>query len=225
MKKITILIVVLILALAIPVLKGKIGKEKTTPPTKQENTISPQTKNGAKTTPAVSYYYPISDFVGRIKIKSYGTLVKPGDEKKEICGAAFSGYHTGDDLETIAAEANKAVAIKSIAAGTVRESGSVSGYGGLVVIEHNLAGRVVTAYYGHLNLNSVKLKTGQKVTAGEVIGNLGQGCSAQTGFERKHLHFAIHQGSAIDVRGYVPTLNLLAAWADPLKEIKNLKGK
>ena len=62
----------------------------------------------------------------------------------------------------------------------------------------------------------------KSIKAGDIIGYLGQGCSQQTDFERKHLHFAIHKGDSIDVRGYVPTLNELSSWLDPKIELRKL---
>lgn len=192
---------------------------------KQTQTPTNNQTQGQKTPLVIKYYYPISNYNQRIKIHQYGTLVKSGDEKKLVCGRAFSGYHTGDDLEVFTSEANTAISINSIAAGTVKEVAWVNGYGGLVVIEHDLSGQIVTAYYGHLNINSVTVKPNAQVSAGQIIGRLGQGCSYETDYERKHLHFDIHKGTTIDVRGYVPTLSELVQWLDPKKELANLGAK
>jgi hypothetical protein len=52
------------------------------------------------------------------------------------------------------------------------------------------------------------------------LGILGQGFSQETDEERKHLHLAIHQGSSIELRGYVQNPNLLENWIDPLEIIQ-----
>ncbi len=183
-----------------------------------------QEKEEASEQPTVQFYYPLSRYNERITIHAYGTLVRPGDETSLVCGRAFSGYHNGDDLEAFPEEMNVVVPVRAMVAGTVRQVSSVDGYGGLVVIEHNLSGRVVTTYYGHLNINSVALRVGSTVTAGQTIGNLGQGCSGETDGERKHLHFAIHSGSGIDVRGYVPNQNILSLWLNPKEVLASLKA-
>jgi murein DD-endopeptidase MepM/ murein hydrolase activator NlpD len=225
MKKTIIIILVLIGVLLIILIRSKVYA-----PTADNKQEAIPSKNGSqaqtvKPTPISDYYYPITDYNQRIQIHSYGTLVKPGDEKALICGRAFSGYHAGDDLEIKPGEASIDVSIKAIAAGTVREVSWVSGYGGLVVIEHSLNGQAVTAYYGHMNTNSVYLKTGDTVAAGQAIGNLGQGCSQQTDYERKHLHFDIHKGTTLDVRGYVPSLSILSQWLDPKAELASIGAK
>lgn len=161
------------------------------------------------------YYYPISNYASRKTLKWYGKKVTATDNKAEMCGANFTGYHTGDDLEILSGELNIDVPVYSIAAGVVRQVSAVSGYGGLIVIEYNLNNQIVTAYFGHINLASAQVKVGDQVKAGQKLANLGAACTAQTDGERKHLHFAIRQGTAIDVRGYVQTQSELSAWLDP----------
>jgi len=52
---------------------------------------------------------------------------------------------------------------------------------------------------------------------------LGKGYSDETDGERKHLHFAIHKGTKIDVRGYVQTKGELQDWLNPLPLLDNLQ--
>ena len=142
-----------------------------------------------------------------------------------MCGADFTGYHIGDDLEILPRELNIDVPVYSIADGVVREAQHVNGYGGLIVIEYNLSGQVVTAYYGHINLASTQVKAGDHVKAGQKIANLGAACSSQADGERKQLHFAIHQGTGIDVRGYVAAQSELRAWLNPSDILQQLKSQ
>jgi len=176
-------------------------------------------------TPASAYYYPMTQFNQRIKIRSFGTVVKTGDEKKLVCGNIFNGIHTGVDLEILSGEQDKEVPVFSIADGKIVQSSWVSGYGGLVVIDYFLNGASFTAYYGHLNINTVKYKTGDQVKAGAVVGYLGKACSQETDYERKHLHFALHKGSKVDLRGYVNIKPELANWVDPAQELATLKAR
>lgn len=167
-------------------------------------------------TPVTSgVFYPITNYVSRMTNRWYGKKITAADSKGLPCGAPFTGYHDGDDLETTPAEAAIDVPVYAIADGTVREAQHVNGYGGLIVIQHKLGNQTVTAYYGHISLAKTTMKASQTVKAGQQISVLGQGCSAETDNERKHLHFALHKGTAIDVRGYAPTLAELTAWINP----------
>lgn len=157
--------------------------------------------------------YPISNFPQRATFRTFGQFVSPGEEKNVACGKAFSGYHTGVDLETTPEEQNIDVPVYSVSAGKVVLANSVSGYGGLIVV---LDGNR-TIYYGHVKITEIKL--GDVVKLGEQIAILGKGCSPETDGERKHLHFAIHQGTIVDVRGYVSTKAELSSWLDPAKNL------
>jgi murein DD-endopeptidase MepM/ murein hydrolase activator NlpD len=66
---------------------------------------------------------------------------------------------------------------------------SAAGFGHYVVIRHKVYGKNVTSLYAHMKAAS-KLRKGQKVTAGTVVGIMGT-TGASTG---KHLHFEIGKG-------------------------------
>jgi murein DD-endopeptidase MepM/ murein hydrolase activator NlpD len=178
------------------------------------------------TTPAASsgYFYPISNYPQRLTLRLFGQLVKPADAQKVPCGQSFSGFHTGDDLEVLPSEIDQPVPVYSIAQGQVIEAVDLSGYGGVLVIAYDLDGQPVTAYYGHINLGSVTRLAGQDVTPGQQLAQLGDACSAQTGGERKHLHFALHKGKGIDYRGYVGSESQLSFWLDPSVVLSRLKA-
>lgn len=175
--------------------------------------------------------YPIDQFVARATENLYGTYFPAGGTSNpdiKVCGSKstyYVGYHTGTDLETFSNEADVAVPVVAVADGTVRQIGPVSGYGGLIVLDVVLGGNDYTAYYGHLNLSTSTLKSGNKVTAGEKLADLGPACSSPNGFVRKHLHFGLHQGTAIDVKGYVPTQSDLSAWTDAKALLAGLVNK
>lgn len=189
-------------------------KNVTLPPTVSSPTPSP--------TVSAKYSYPISNFDQRITAKSFGQYITAADSRKFPCGAPFVGYHTGDDLETIPDEANTAVPVYSIADGRIISVGQVAGYGGLIVASYTLGTEPVTAYYGHINLTKAMVKANESVRVGQQLAVLGQGCSTQTDGERKHLHFALHKGTAIDYRGYVSSKEELSAWLDPAAELRSL---
>jgi murein DD-endopeptidase MepM/ murein hydrolase activator NlpD len=89
--------------------------------------------------------------------------------------------HTGIDL--IAATG---VDVKATGGGTVTEAtSSLQGYGNKIVIDHGVDG--YTTLYAHLS--KIKVKVGQKITRGEVIGEVGN-----TGMSiAPHLHYEVRK--------------------------------
>ncbi len=172
-----------------------------------------------------SYFYPMTNYSTRIKLREFGKLVVPGDMNSLVCGFAFSGYHTADDLEVFPAEKEAAIPVFAFAKGTIIEAQTVSGYGGLIVLRNEIENTIVTSYYGHIDLNSMIKTTGDVVEAGEKIAELGEGCSSETGGERKHLHFAIMNGEEIDFRGYVNTQAELIHWLNPSEILGSVSAR
>lgn len=170
---------------------------------------------------------PMDNFLGRITLNKFGnepskTDLPSGQYSDLSCsgGKNYAGFHTANDLEVTVAERRKPVPVYSIADGTVRQASAVNGYGGLVVIEYKINGATYTAYYGHIDLKTVSVKTGSKVAVGEKIAELAPGCSSANGNTRKHLHFGLHKGSAVVVSGYVTDKKSLSNWVDARNIIK-----
>ena len=166
---------------------------------------------------------PLAPLTGRATLNLFGNQPSTqnyaqGQYTDLVCpgGKIYSGYHTAVDLEVTVAERTTAVPVYSIAAGKVLQASEVGGYGGLLVIRYQLNGNIYTAYYGHLDLESVTVKKGDQVSLGQKVAELGPECSVTNGNVRKHLHFGLHQGEAIVVAGYVGTRRELANWIDPL---------
>lgn len=147
------------------------------------------------------YAFPVPGFAERATRKGFGEYIVD----------RFRGYHAGVDVEF--GDVNEEVPVRAIANGTVERVERVGGYGGLVVIEHELNGEKLRVLYGHLDLGSVTLKPGDSVRCFEQIGVLGEGESEETDGERKHLHFAITSSDSI--AGYVSRSSTLAAWKNP----------
>lgn len=100
--------------------------------------------------------------------------------------AEFSSAHSGVDL-TPGAGAE----IHAVAAGTVRIATESGGdYGVTVVIDHVINGQVVSTRYGHMQYGSLQVTQGQRVTAGQIIGKVGQ-TGKVTG---PHLHLEVLLG-------------------------------
>lgn len=184
---------------------------------------SPMSSPSVRTT-SLSTYYPMTRYNERLTNRWYGKAITAKDSEPLACGFPYEGFHTGDDLEISEQEKNTNVPVYAIADGTVRDVATTTGYGGLIVIEHQLEDRTVTAYYGHIARAKTSLRKSDTVTAGQQITMLGDDCSNGSGNERKHLHFSIRNGSAIDVKGYVQTESELSSWVNPKTMLEELKA-
>ena len=87
-------------------------------------------------------------------------------------------FHEGMDVS-----ANIGTPIYATGNGTVTKAGWQSGYGRVVVINH---GYGYETLYAHMN--KINVRVGQKVTRGEVIGEVGN-TGKSTG---PHLHYEVH---------------------------------
>lgn len=155
---------------------------------------------------------PINTALFRITKKPFGIKVSPG--VSPVSPEKFSGYHTGVDFETFTEEQKVDVPIYAICAGPLLVKEYAGGYGGVAVQKCDIDGGIVTVIYGHLLLASIESKVNIEVPAGQKIGILGTGYSAETDGERKHLHLGIHKGSAVNIRGYVASQLELKDWID-----------
>ena len=109
-------------------------------------------------------------------------------------GAYYSkyGYHLGIDLGTTG---NNSSTVHAICDGTVYKVLSASksgGWGNFVIIQHKAPdGRIFYSGYGHMKDNSIVVKAGQTVKAGDKIGTMGN-----TGYSSgPHLHLLVMSGS------------------------------
>ena len=91
-------------------------------------------------------------------------------------------------------------AVVAVAAGVVKYAGWARGgwapYGKVVYIEHTGAdarGRRFQSMYAHLG--RVKVRRGQRVAAGTVIGTLGGSSRGRRRVFGAHLHFALYRGA------------------------------
>lgn len=159
-------------------------------------------------------FLPPLDRAGeRVTKKEFGQFITP--QNLPVQPEQFSGYHTGTDFEIFPEELNADVPVKAVCGGKLLSARTVSGYGGIAVQSCGLDNQPITVLYGHLNIASIKVKAGDEIKAGDILGSLGADKSVQTDGERKHLHLGFHKGSAIDIRGYVSSRAELSAWLDP----------
>lgn len=150
----------------------------------------------------------------RVLKKPFGLYVSPSDSP--VSPERFSGYHTGVDFEVFDDELEVEIPIHAICEGEVRFLDWVRGYGGVLIQDCELQDAPVTVLYGHIDLESVSFEMGDVLSQGELLGHLGEGFSAETDGERKHLHLAIHRGGALEFQGYVSAEKELEGWIDPL---------
>lgn len=106
-------------------------------------------------------------------------------------GQRWGRLHAGLDLVP-----GDGAPIQAIAGGVVRtatESGG--GFGVTVYIDHMIDGKLITSHYSHMQYGSLRVKNGDTVKAGDVIGLTGN-----TGRSYgSHLHFQLLvDGSTID---------------------------
>lgn len=95
--------------------------------------------------------------------------------------------------------------IRAAGNGKVAFAGVRNGFGKVVMIQH---GGVYTTLYGHMS--KIGVKTGDKISQGQVIGAVGQ-TGLATG---PHLHYEFHvNGTAVN-----PLANMNVAMAEPLSK-------
>jgi len=114
-----------------------------------------------------------------VKTSGFGIRVHPITGVRKL--------HTGVDLA-----APIGTHILAAADGRVVFAGAASGYGNLILIEHNVGGRTVATGYAHMYADGIHVKVGQSVTAGEYIADVGV-AGYSTG---PHLHFEVRPGGA-----------------------------
>lgn len=153
--------------------------------------------------------YPIAEFKSRITKKPFGIKITPQDSP--VSPERFSGYHTGTDIEY--QDVSKDVPIFAITDGIITLSRTVSGYGGVLILESRLD-KTRSIIYGHIRPSSLPT-LGSQFKKGDQIGLLGIGFSSETNNERRHLHFGILSDNRTDVTGYVPSESALSGWIDP----------
>lgn len=156
--------------------------------------------------------------------KPFAMKVSP--DNSPIQPERFSGYHTGIDFEVFDTERDDGGGIVEVAAfcgGKIKEKKQTSGYGGVVAQECLVGNNAVTVVYGHLRLLSVPAEANSYVAAGDTLGVLGTHGSPETDGERRHLHFGIHRGSSVDIRGYVQSQTELKQWFDPAEYLDDLR--
>jgi len=124
-------------------------------------------------------------------------------------------YHTGLDVGACLDGAG----FYAAAAGVVRLIHTGSDMGTLIVVQHQLpGGEKVNAVYMHGG-DTVFVKAGDQVRAGQLLATMGMSFSIENGGHFAHLHYGLYPG-AFDLKhnyGYKPVKAGLADWVDPAR--------
>lgn len=153
----------------------------------------------------------------RITKKPFGIFITP--QNSPIQPEKFSGYHTGTDFEIFSEEEKSDVNVRAVCTGKIEVRKYATGYGGVAVQTCVLDGKDITVVYGHLKLDSIRVKVGDELHAGDEIGILGAAYSSETSGERKHLHLGFHRGKSFNILGYVQNKDELSGWIDPCQHV------
>lgn len=128
-----------------------------------------------------------SGYTGSYTTTSYGgRFIWPAVGANSISsgfGYRRSGYHGGVDIVKPGGHSTGALVVAADS-GTVVTAGYHSSYGYHVIINH---GGGVTTLYAHMLKGSLKVSVGQRVSAGQALGNIGSTGNV-TG---PHLHFEV----------------------------------
>lgn len=159
------------------------------------------------------YQFPIDGVLGKnFKVTSpFGWRTHPTNGKRS--------HHNGVDLWAAPNVYNEAFAKgRVIFAGPSKlkkADGSVGGFGHHVMIRHTIEGQRYVSVYAHMIEGTIKVKVGQMVEPGTVLGRMG----ASGDVTGKHLHFEIYKGKtyawSADGSNFV----------DPIEFIKALQVK
>lgn len=152
------------------------------------------------------YQYPIDGAMGKTwKITSkMGWRIHPVKKTKK--------HHNGTDIAGIGKDP---IYIEAFADGKVLKArvsdAPGGGFGWYVVIQHKIDGEYYTSLYAHMVPNSLQVKAGQKIKAGDVLGKMGTS-GMSTG---RHLHWEIWKGKthgwSADGKGFVEPVSFTKA--------------
>jgi len=155
---------------------------------------------------------PLAHSEQRVTKKPFGIFITP--QNSPVSPERFRGYHTGIDFEIFPEELSQNVQVKAICDGKILGTRWVSGYGGVLWQNCQIGNQPVVALYGHLDLASVQVKTGDQIKTDQAMVLLGADKSQDTDGERKHLHLGIIKGSNVNFTGYVQNQTQLSDWLD-----------
>lgn len=148
--------------------------------------------------------------------------------------STWGGYHLGEDYVV---NDGAELPVYAAADGRVKHGMSHTGYGYVVIIEHDLGeGLKVCSVYGHMRRSGLIGVGGTLdivVAKGQLIGYLSRDSEENGGYDFTHLHFGVRSGpysSALDpdgkwrYRGYASSEAIRDLWYDPTDFITAHQG-
>ncbi len=118
----------------------------------------------------------------------------------------FGSVHQGQDMA-----APVGTDIYAATDGVVVASGPASGFGQWIVLDGVVGGQPVSTVYGHMFPEGVLVRTGDRVSAGQVIAKVGNS-GVSTG---PHLHFEVWAGSRLQGGRVLDPAAWLAGGGEP----------
>lgn len=132
----------------------------------------------------------------------FGLRISPFSRANEE-GEGLLGYHSGFDITNA-----EDTPIQATADGEVENAGWMDRYGNAVVLRHT---DELETLYGHMHYIDPKVKVGQKVARGDILGYMGRSGNA-TGV---HLHYEVRlNGHTVNPQPY---MRLQREWLSSLK--------
>ena len=121
-----------------------------------------------------------------------GDYAYPTDKSKISTSSAFGLREGGEFHQGMDIAGPAGTPVFAFADGTVvnAQDSGVQGFGGWVVLDHNIGGKQIQTVYGHMYPGGVHVKVGDKVKRGQHIADIGS-----AGFSSgPHLHFEVVEG-------------------------------
>ncbi|WLF51510.1 peptidoglycan DD-metalloendopeptidase family protein [Rhodococcus opacus] len=121
-----------------------------------------------------------------------GSLVKPTKSGTTTLTSGF-GPRWGTEHRGIDFAGDVGTPIYAFTDGRVIAAGPASGFGNWIIVDHQIDGKVYSTVYGHMFDDGVLVKAGDRVSAGQEIGRIGN-AGDTTG---AHLHFEVWDGGRL----------------------------
>ncbi|MFZ2176219.1 MAG: peptidoglycan DD-metalloendopeptidase family protein [Rhodococcus sp. (in: high G+C Gram-positive bacteria)] len=121
-----------------------------------------------------------------------GSLVKPTKTGPTTLTSGF-GPRWGTEHKGVDFAGEVGTPIYAFTDGRVIAAGPADGFGNWIVLDHQIDGKVYSTVYGHMFADGVLVKAGDRVSAGQEIGRIGN-AGDTTG---AHLHFEVWDGGRL----------------------------
>lgn len=148
------------------------------PPSSQQSTTSKDSPTQDK--PSNS---PITSSVQSFIMPTEGKIINKFSNGELVKSETLNDWRTHNGIDI---EANVNTEVKAVANGVIKEIKEDPMWGTIIVLE--LSDKT-TCKYANLN-NSVKVKVGQQVKEGEILGSIGKTAAAESS-QKDHLHFEV----------------------------------